>query len=130
MDSLTERFSVYDFFNPIIAGMTFILAQAICSYPFFTRQLSELFKGEKTADVQVLTVVGVLIVAYIIGAFLQGPADWLIDEKKHYERDLIENCLNNEKVISSQARRNFIIDKAKVYFGVSDRQQWDSNYTD
>lgn len=124
MDNLTERFSVYDFFNPIIAGMTFILAQGICSYPFFTQQLLELFKGEKTVDVQILTFVGVLIVAYIIGAVLQGSVDWLVDEKKHYERDLIDGCLGDKEELFSQTRRKFIINKAKAYLKVSDEQQW------
>lgn len=123
MDSLTERFSIYDFFNPIIAGMTFILAQGICSYPFFTQQLLELFKGEKTVDVQVLTVAGVLIVAYIIGAFLQCPVDWLIDEKKQDESNLIANCLADNKLFS-QTRRKLIRDKAEAYLKVSDKKDW------
>ncbi len=125
MENLTERFSIYDFFNPIIAGMVFILAQGICSYPFFTWKLLELFKGKKTADVQVLTVVSVLIIAYIIGAFLQCPVDWFIEDKKHYEQDLVEGCLGKNNAIFSPTRKKIIIKKASAYLNVLDEKLWD-----
>lgn len=114
MDGLSEKFSVFDFFNPIIAGMIFLLSQGIALYPLYKM---DTINWESIKDFQIIIIVGVLTCAYTIGAVLYSPTHYVITNQMKYETRMIENCLNSSELFSSADRRKKFVEKAMEYLG-------------
>ena len=120
MDSVTEKFSVFDFFNLIIAGMVFIIVLGICHYPQSKDLIVKILKFDNDSF---LFQTGIMVVflceALIIGMILQVVADYIIKEKIGWERKVIGYELITGKLFKNKIRTDSIIKKARRYLNIS-----------
>lgn len=120
MDSVTEKFSVFDFFNLIIAGMVFIIMLGICHYPQSKDLIVKILKFDNDSF---LFQTGIMVVflceALIIGMILQVVADYIIKEKIGWERKVIGYELITGKLFKNKIRTDSIIKKARRYLNIS-----------
>ena len=129
MDSVTEKFSVFDFFNLIIGGSVFCLGLGICNY----RQVIEVstsiasFIGDSDfmLFIAIILFLGCSLVA---GTVINEFAYWIFDKLFPRKRILIETCLNKDQLIKNDFRLQIFRKKAQKYLNV-DKIDLDIDFT-
>ncbi len=119
MESIAEKFTVYDFFNLLISGATSLLLIGICHFQEALKLLKNISKlTNKSSILLGMSIAVFMIASLILGALFQVIEDLIIKEKVGKERFLIENCLNEKGVFNKDNdlwRLKFIQIKAKDY---------------
>lgn len=123
MDALTEKYSVFDFFNLMIAGMTFLFLMCIC---FYSKSFSWLIEVSNTIDnsaiLFVVTIIGFLESSLLIGAIFQVISERITHNKSSWEQGMIKQCLNEGVLFENSIRLKRVRKKACDYFRVKDKQ--------
>lgn len=117
LDSITEKFSAFDFFNLIIGGVVFWIGLGICNYSQAVSLCSSIAKLVGNSNFFLfITIVIFIACSLVAGTVINELAYWFFDIKMQYEKKLIETCLNNNKLIKHNVRLKIIRDKANDYF--------------
>ncbi len=123
MDALTEKYSVFDFFNLMIVGMTFLFLMCIC---FYSKSFSWLIEVSNTIDnsaiLFVVTIIGFLGSSLLIGAIFQVISERITHNKSSWEQGMIKQCLNEGALFENSIRLKRVRKKACDYFRVKDKQ--------
>lgn len=137
MDNLTGKFTAYDFFNPIIAGMAFLIMQILCALcvfgnvDMFLAIYTNICNSIQSATISILVL---LVMTYVIGAATQALMHYLFSlecfERFNHERNFIHNCLNNNELYRSSTRAGIIEDRAKNYLHIDQINPQDEKYED
>lgn len=113
MDGAFEKFSVYDFFNLIISGGTFIGALHLIGFA----PLDFLINDIKIPDNETVTLALILLICYIIGFELQGFGTWVEQNKLKTQCTMTETfLLDNSKVITNTEKLKVYQTKARELF--------------
>lgn len=116
MDSLTDKFSVFDYFNLIIGGAIFWLGVGICNETQLAEALSHICGEVETSSVLVfLLIVLAIIVTYITGAVLNEGAHLIFKKGFKWEETKIKNCLIDEEIIGNPIKLHRYKQKASYY---------------
>lgn len=118
MDGVTQKFNVFDFFNLIIAGTTFLIAVGYCHYIQAIEfiQASTEFASDSTI-ISIFIVVLFLQVSFIFGATIQVIEHWITKTKITWESKAIGECLNGKGIYKNQCRTDILRRKACAYLG-------------
>lgn len=119
MDSITEKFSVFDFFNLIIGGSTFLLGLGICNYSQLTRFVPAIACLIDDSDFMLFIGTTLFLgCALVAGTVINEFAYWIFDTMLHWERTLIETCLNKKQLIKNDIKLQVFREKAKKYLNI------------
>lgn len=126
MDSMTEKYSAFDFFNLLIAGMLLLLVLGLEDYAWTVEMVSEVADIAQKSNLIFIIVIGILVCASLVaGSIMQVLGIYIIDWKLGWEKRIIENCLQDSVLWSNSIRLNAIRDKAKVYLKKSEEdKEW------
>lgn len=129
MDGITEKFSVFDFFNLIIGGIVFIFGLWVCT----PSQIADFYTSTvNTANNSwfsiFLAVVAFLGIALVFGMVITEIAHWIFDTKFHLEKTLIETSLNKNQLIKNSTKLAKFRQKAQAYLNVNQREL-DNDFT-
>lgn len=116
MDGVTQKFSVFDFFNLLIAGTLFSVVLVICHYPssaMLIMRVSDLV-GD-SSFLFFISIILFIIFALIIGMSIQVIGHWIIKEKIGWESKKIATCLSDKELFNNSVRTNRIREKACTY---------------
>ncbi|MFR5004102.1 MAG: hypothetical protein ACLUCZ_17055 [Thomasclavelia ramosa] len=116
MDAVTEKFSVFDFFNLVIAGMVFWMLLGICHYSqlqILIKKFSLFISGSSL--LLFATVVTFMGDAFIVGAAFQVISIWLFKKKIHWEKDIMQKCLTKDVLFDNEIRLNALRKRANDY---------------
>lgn len=121
MDTIAQKYSVFDFFNLLIAGAVSLCVLAICQYPKSIVFLEMV--AEYTGNSGFLSFV--LIVTYagcslICGMVLQVAGHYLIKEKMGWQTKLISKCLNGKGIFENSYRTSRVFQKAIRFLNIKD----------
>lgn len=129
MDVFFEKFSVYDFFNLIISGGTFIGGLHFIGFaPLFF-----LVNDIGIPDNEIVTIALILLVCYIIGFELQGIELWLEQNILNIQSTMTGKFLkdsDNGKVITNDEKLKSYQKKAKKLFKMKKIKIKDNNFTE
>lgn len=129
MDSVTEKFSVFDFFNLIIGGSVFWLGLGICNYFQVIEVSTSIASFIGDADFMLfIAIILFLGCSLVAGTVINEIAHWCFDTKFHRERTLIENCLNKNKLIKNDVKLEKFREKAQKYLNV-EKLELDKDFT-
>ena len=121
MDSVTEKFSVFDFFNLIIGGIIFLLGVGSCHYAeviAIGTVISELL-----SDNDFLLFVAIVLfisLSFIIGSTINELAHLFFVYILQWEKRMIEGCLNNNHLIENNIKLNVFREKAVNHFKIKE----------
>ena len=120
MDSITEKFSVFDFFNLMIGGALFWLGLGICNPLQVIELVTTIANFVGDSDFILFVAIALFIgCSLIAGIIINEIAHWLFDSKLQLERKLIENCLNRNQLIKNDVKLQIFRKKANIYLNVS-----------
>lgn len=91
MDGVTEKFSVFDFFNLIIVGIIFITILGIANYYqaiIMLKKIAEIVAEDKLLEAG--TIIVFLCVSLVIGMIFQVIFQY-IKEKMNLEKEILSN---------------------------------------
>ena len=123
MDSVTEKFSVFDFFNLIIGGSVFWMGLGLCHYSQTIECCDWIFGwlgGLPDSSGIVLLVATVLLVGcfFVTGSVVNEIAYWWYHVRKDREKDKMNTCLKKNELVTNEAKLNIFRKKAREYFGL------------
>ena len=119
MDGVTEKFSVFDFFNLIIGGSVFLLGLGICNYSQVIEVSTSIIALIGDSDFLLVAAITFFLgCALIAGTVINEIAHWCFDTMLYRERTLIETCLNKDKLINNDFRLQRFREKAQKYLKV------------
>lgn len=121
MDNVTQKFSVFDFFNLLIAGTLFLVVLAICHYPSSTMLIMSL--SDLVGDSNFLffiSIISFVAFALIVGMSIQVIGHWIVKEKIGWESKKIGTCLSDKALFYNSVRTNRIREKACAYLKLSE----------
>lgn len=115
MDGVTEKFSVFDFFNLIIVGIIFITILGIANYYqaiIMLKKIAEIVAEDKLLEAG--TIIVFLCVSLVIGMIFQVMFQY-IKEKMNLEKEI----LSNKRLFDNEIRMEEVKKEAKtsVYKG-------------
>ena len=119
MDSITEKFSVFDFFNLMIGGMIFLFGIGICKYPqamMFCKALADLI-GESTF-LLIIAIILTIGISYVIGTVINEAAYFIFERRYILEKNIIESCLNRNGIIENSDKLKNYRKNAEEYFKI------------
>lgn len=117
MDSITEKFSVFDFFNLIIGGALFIIGIGVSNPQQISELCITLTSIVKIFDTSnVLSVVVFFALSLVVGTFLNEISNWLFERRLHLESVRIKACLQTNSLIHSKIRLERLQRKAKKHY--------------
>ena len=121
MDSLTEKFNVFDFFNLIIGGTVFWLGIGICNFYQVKKLYTLVLCVHNDLNYMVfLSVIVFFAGAFVTGAVINEMSCWLFENVFVWEKKYIEHCLNKNQLIKNDVKlRQFRI-KAEAYLNVKE----------
>lgn len=116
MDSVTDKYSVFDFFNLIIGGFAFLLGLALCNYTQAVALRSSLIS--EFGDIESIAII--ISVLFIGCSLIAGT---VINEIMHFffytilklEDKVFKNCLNKSGLIKNEYKLRDYREKAKEY---------------
>ena len=124
MDSITEKFGVFDFFNLLIAGIVSLSILEICHYDQMKKMTIKVIEliGESNFY-SIIAFIGYIGFALSIGAFFQVIGQWIIRDKIGWEKGIIRTCLNIDGVLKNCIRRKKLQRYAQQYLQLSDGER-------
>jgi len=119
MDGVTEKFSVFDFFNLIIGGSVFLMGLAVCNYSQVIEFAPTIAAFIENSDFMLfVAIILFLVCALIAGTVINEIAHWFFDTIFHRERTLIEICLNKNRLVKNDTKLRIFREKAQKYLDV------------
>ena len=116
MDSMTEKYSAFDFFNLLIAGMLFLLAMGLEDYSCTIEGVKKVADIAQKSKLIFILVIGIFVCASLVaGSVIQVLGIYIIDWKLGWEKRIIESCLQDDVLWNNSVRLNTIRNKAKSY---------------
>lgn len=118
MDAITQKYSVFDFFNLLIAGIVFLSTIVICHYPdsiLFLQIIST--NVEDSLFLNVVSIITYIGCALVLGMILQVIGHWLIKEKFGWQKKQIAECLTGRGIFDNSYRTKRLLLKAMDYLG-------------
>lgn len=126
MDGAFEKFSVYDFFNLIISGGTFVGALHLIGFA----PLDFLINDIKIPDNEIVALALILLICYIIGFELQGFGSWIEQNKLKTQCEMTGTfLLDNSKVITNIEKLKVYQTKAKELFKAKNIEVKDNKFS-
>lgn len=130
MDGVTEKYSVFDFFNLIIGGVIFFVGLGICNHS----QLAEIFtKIDILVGDSDFAIIFIIIFfvgcSLVIGTVINEFAHLLFCTMLQSEKKIIKACLNKGQLIHNDVKLEIFRDKAKKYLK-ADIDGLDKNFSD
>jgi hypothetical protein len=120
MESMTEKFSVFDFFNLLISGTIFLLVLGICYYPQMWEDILSLScLMDDNYFLFIVMLVAFFVCSFIIGSVLQELGHFVIEKKIGWEQKLSANCLNEDGIFTNCLRLKILQAKARDYLQLS-----------
>lgn len=124
MDSIADKFSVFDYFNLLIGGFVFLLGIGISGYP----DSAELIKNWSAAIGEssfllILSIASLIAGSFVIGIIINEISSWYFKTRRGFEKNKIENCLSNPNVIDNIQKLNRYKKKANMYFFSIDKEK-------
>jgi uncharacterized membrane protein (DUF106 family) len=120
MESMTEKFSVFDFFNLLICGTIFLFVLGIIYYPqTWEKVLSISGLMDDAHFLLIIIVVAIIACSFIIGSVLQEIGYLVIEKKLGMEKKMIANCLNEDGIFTNSLRLKSLQEKARDYLRIS-----------
>lgn len=119
MDGVTEKFSVFDFFNLIIVGIIFITILGIANYYqaiIMLKKIAEIVAEDKLLEAG--TIIVFLCVSLVIGMIFQVMFQY-IKEKMNLEKEI----LSNKRLFDNEIRMEEVKKEAKQYFNIKKQEQ-------
>lgn len=119
MDGVTEKFSVFDFFNLIIVGIIFITILGIVNYYqaiIMLKKIAEIVAEDKLLEAG--TIIVFLCVSLVIGMIFQVIFQY-IKEKMNLEKEI----LSNKRLFDNEIRMEEVKKEAKQYFNIKKQEQ-------
>lgn len=119
MDGVTEKFSVFDFFNLIIVGIIFITILGIANYYqaiIMLKKIAEIVAEDKLLEAG--TIIVFLCVSLVIGMIFQVIFQY-IKEKMNLEKEI----LSNKRLFDNEIRMEEVKKEAKQYFNIKKQEQ-------
>lgn len=131
MNGVTEKFSVFDFFNLIISGIIFFLILILCHYQALKNQIENiLIFSSKLSFSTIFVSVVCAVVLFSVGAVFQVISKWIIHDRIGWEQEIIKKCLIGDELIDNSVRREFLLAKAYDYLKINKKTQTTQlNYT-
>ena len=121
MDAITQKYSVFDFFNLLIAGAVSLNVQMICQYPKSAVWLKSLSVDIGVSGfllfVSVITYAGG---ALVFGMVLQVIGHWFIEERLGWQTKMISECLNGNGIFENSYRTTRVFHKAVRFLNIKE----------
>lgn len=124
MDAVTQKFSVFDFFNLLIAGTIFLSALVLCHYPQSLVIIEAVSK--KISDSNFLLIMFVILYVgctLVIGMVFQVIGHWFVKEAIGWEYKSIGNCLSGKGILKNDIRTKRLLYKASNYLKLNGKEQ-------
>lgn len=121
MDAITQKYSVFDFFNLLIAGIVFLSTMVICHYPnsiIFLKTIST--NIDDSIFLTVISIITYVGCALVLGMILQVVGHWLIKEKLGWQTKVITECLTGSGIFDNSYRTKRLLLKAMDYLGTKE----------
>lgn len=113
MDSVFEKFSVYDFFNLLFSGGVFVGSLHLIGFS----PLSFLINDLNIPENEILSLSLILLVYYIIGFELQSLSLWIEQHKFKIQSTMTSTfLLDNTNIINNHEKLKAYQTKAKDFF--------------
>ena len=113
MDSVFEKFSVYDFFNLLFSGGVLVGSLHLIGFS----PLSFLINDLNIPENEILSLSLILLVYYIIGFELQGLSLWIEQHKFKIQSTMTGTFwLDNTNIINNHEKLKASQTKAKDFF--------------
>ena len=119
MDSVLEKFSVFDFFNLICTGAVFLIGlqfMGIRVHTFFAYLCSIDISKENNFISLVFYLAVILGVCYVVGSCMQELGAFLQKKIFRIQENAISSFLNNPNTIRNEVKRQVYIEEAKKLF--------------
>lgn len=124
MDGITQKYSVFDFFNLLIAGATFLNVLMICQYPksiVLLKKLSEYIGA--SGLLLFLLIITYISSSLVSGMVLQVISNWFIKEKLGWKAKVIGECLNGKGILENRYRTERLFAKALWYLNIREKRE-------
>lgn len=121
MDAIAQKYSVFDFFNLLIAGIVFLSTMVICNYPnsiIFLKTIST--NIDDSIFLTVISIITYVGCALVLGMILQVVGHWLIKEKLGWQTKVITECLTGRGIFDNSYRTKRLLLKAMDYLGTKE----------
>lgn len=127
MDGITQKFNVYDFFNLVIAGFASLVAFGCCNYVQIANILIKITEFASDSSILIIGCIAiVLVVSLIVGAVIQVVEHGIIRYGIAWEKNKIDDCLNQGGIFHNEVRTQRIREKACIYLK---KLMWTSELT-
>lgn len=116
MDSIAEKFSIFDYFNLLIGGMIFIFGVGLCNYSETKTILLSI--SETIGSSTFLLIIGItlfIVVSYVIGTVINEIGHWFFKENRKWEQNLVKKCLISLDVVGNKAKLESYKKKASKF---------------
>ena len=125
MDAIAEKYSVFDFFNLLIAGITEIvllcMSFVVGNSCFFDTIIK--INESLSRHNSIIAIIVFICCAVVIGSIIQVIGIWIIEKRIGWEKRTIEQCLENKALWNNSIRLKHIQNKARDYLQLSDEQR-------
>lgn len=117
MNGITEKFSIFDYFNLLIGGLVFLLGIGVCEYPnsicFMVAWAATI---EKSTFLLIISIVILITVSFVLGAIINEISRWFFKTRLELEKRTIGKCLSDPAVVDNSEKLERYRRKAIVHF--------------
>ena len=132
MDSVFEKFSVFDFFNLVFSGAIFLIGIQFLGIRVFNliSLLCSIDFTKVNSLEKVLYFTIVLCVCYVIGSCIQEVGSLFQNKCFDVQDKAISNLLNDYEVVGNRQKHKVYVDKAKKLFESKDITIYDNCFSE
>lgn len=105
MDSITEKFSVFDYFNLLIGGMVFLFGLGLCGYPetkSILLNISNMISG--STFLLIIAMILFVCLSFVVGTVINEIGNWIFKGWLKWEQNLVKKCLISENVVGNNSK--------------------------
>lgn len=117
MDSVAEKFSIFDYFNLLIGGFVFLLGLWICEYPS-SSQIMVIWStaiGESTF-LLIPSFISLIAASFLIGSVINTISECFYKRVLGLEEKAIGNCLIKDNIVGNSEKFRRYKEKANAHF--------------
>lgn len=110
MENILNRFSMFDFFNVLATGATFLFGLEMLNlyiFQYFFSLVSQSISanGRESNIVFIIFIIGVLFVCYMIGSIFQESCSYIQDKGFKIQDKAMKSFLTDSNVINNETRQ-------------------------